>query len=172
MVSTEYRRSSARKTRVLMNLQVVHLYNGDMFFRRERPKNPTFQERLDNLRRLGFTAAPISGGATRVSRGDLAVDLKEDGGRVQMAGDAGVVIGSEIGVLVDGGFQKFFRTPGGTKRPALADDLKALHDFDEDLREGLGEESLYNESLGTVSTYYLYDRVKDRDRGVPRRVWE
>jgi hypothetical protein len=23
-----------------------------------------------------------------------------------------------------------------------------------------------------VSTFYLYDRVKDRDRGVPKRVWE
>jgi hypothetical protein len=143
-----------------------------MFFRRERPKNPTFQERVDNLRRAGFTAAPAAGGATRVSRGDLAVDLREESGRVQMVGDAGVLIGNEIGVLVDGGFQKFFRTPTGVKRPALADDLKALHDFDEDLKEGLGEESYYNESLGTVSTYYLYDRVKDRDRGVPRRVWE
>ena len=143
-----------------------------MFFRRERPKNPTFQERVDNLRRAGFTAAPAAGGATRVSRGDVAVDLREESGRVQMVGDAGVLIGNEIGVLVDGGFQKFFRTPTGVKRPALADDLKALHDFDEDLKEGLGEESYYNESLGTVSTYYLYDRVKDRDRGVPRRVWE
>jgi hypothetical protein len=155
-----------------MNLQVVRLYNGDMFFRRERPKNPTFQDRLDNLRRMGFAAAPAPGGATRVGRGNLAVDLREAGGRVQIVGDAGVLIGSEIGVLVDGGFQKFFRTPGGVKRPALAEDLKALHDFDEDLKEGLGEESYYNESLGTVSTYYLYDRVKDRDRGVPRRVWE
>jgi hypothetical protein len=36
----------------------------------------------------------------------------------------------------------------------------------------LGQESYYNESLGTVSTFYLYDRVKDRDRGVPKRVWE
>jgi hypothetical protein len=143
-----------------------------MFFRRERPKNPTFQERLDNLRRTSFTAAPAAGGVTRVSRGDLAVDLREESGRVQIVGDAGVLIGNEIGVLVDGGFQKFFRTPSGARRPALANDLKALHDFDEDLKEGLGEESYYNESLGTVSTYYLYDRVKDRDRGVPRRVWE
>jgi hypothetical protein len=31
---------------------------------------------------------------------------------------------------------------------------------------------LYNESLGTVSTFYLYDRVQDRDRGVPKRAWE
>lgn len=143
-----------------------------MFFRRERPKNPTFQERLDNLRRLGFTAASAPGGATRVSRGGFAVDLREENGRVAPVGSAGVVIGDEIGALVDGGYQKFFRTPHGAKRPALADDLKALHDFEEDVKEGLGEESYYNESLGTISTFYLYDRVKDRDRGVPKRAWE
>jgi hypothetical protein len=143
-----------------------------MFFRRERPQNPTFQERLDNLRRMGFATAPAPGGATRVSRAGLAVDLREENGSVRPIGDAGVTIGGEIGVLVDGGYQKFFRTPHGAKRPALADDLKALHDFDEDLKEGLGEESYYNESLGTVSTFYIYDRVKDRDRGVPKRAWE
>jgi len=81
-------------------------------------------------------------------------------------------MGTEIGALVDGGYQKFFRTPTGKNKPALADELKALHNFEEDLKEGLGQESLYNESLGTVSTFYLYDRVKDRDAGVPKRVWE
>ena len=34
-----------------------------------------------------------------------------------------------------------------------------------------GLNGLYNESLGTVSTYYIYDRVKDRDRGV-KRIWD
>jgi hypothetical protein len=81
-------------------------------------------------------------------------------------------MGGEIGVLVDGGFQKFFRTPSGRRKPALAGELRAIHDFDEDLKEALGLESYYNESLGTVSTFYLYDRVKDRDRGVPKRIWE
>jgi len=81
-------------------------------------------------------------------------------------------MGDEIGSLVDGGYQKFFRTPSGKTKPALASELKAIHDFEEDLKEALGLESLYNESLGTVSTYYLYDRVKDRDSGVPKRVWE
>jgi hypothetical protein len=81
-------------------------------------------------------------------------------------------MGDEIGVLVDGGYQKFFRAPSGKKAPALADDLKALHNFEEDVKESLGMKSLYNESLGTVSTLYQYDRVKDRDRGVPKRVWE
>jgi len=78
----------------------------------------------------------------------------------------------EIGALTDSGFQKFFLTPSGDRRPALASELKTLHDFQEDLREALGQTSLYNESLGTVSTFYLYDRVKDRDHGVPKRAWE
>ena len=143
-----------------------------MFFRRERFKNPTFAERLENLRNAGFTVTPISGGAVRASRGNCAVDLHDDNGTVAIAWRAGLLMGDEIGALVDGGFQKFFQTPSGRKKPALADELKALHDFEEDLKEGLGQESYYNESLGTTSTYYLYDRVKDRDHGVPKRVWE
>lgn len=87
-------------------------------------------------------------------------------------GVAGMLMASEIGALVDGGFQKFFRTPSGKNRPALADDLKALHNFEEDLKETLGQAIYYNLALGTVSKFYLYDRVKDRDRGVPKRAWE
>jgi hypothetical protein len=143
-----------------------------MFFRREQPKNPTFQERLTELQSLGFTVTPLGGGAVRVSRGICAVDLTERDSKVHIAERAGILMGNEIGMLVDGGFQKFFRTPSGRTKPALAEELKALHDFEEDLKEGLGQESYYNEALGTVSTFYLYDRVKDRDRGVPKRVWE
>jgi hypothetical protein len=143
-----------------------------MFFRRDNPKAPTFAERMDRVRSAGFTVTPRNNGTVRVSRGEYAVDLREQGAGVAREGDSGIVIGDEIGVLVDGGFQKFFRTPSGRKIPALAEQLKALHDFDEDLKEALGKESYYNESLGTVSALYLYDRVKDRDRGVPRRVWE
>jgi hypothetical protein len=83
-----------------------------------------------------------------------------------------VPLGGDIAALVDGGYQKFFRTSGGLQRPANARDLQSLHDFEEDLKEALGEESYYNDSLGTVSTYYRYDRVKDRDQGVPKRPWE
>jgi len=143
-----------------------------MFFRRESPKPPTFADRMQALRAAGYTVTPRNGGVQRVTRGEFAIDLRDENGQVAPAGGPGVAIGDEIGVLVDGGFQKFFRTSSGRKTPALADHLKGLHNFDEDLKEALGEESLYNESLGTVSTLYLYDRVKDRDRGVPRRVWE
>ena len=143
-----------------------------MFFRRQHLKIPTFAERLDALRHAGFAIAPMAGGVVRASRGGCAVDLKDENGTVAIAARAGMVHAGEIGALVDGGFQKFFETPSGAKKPALADDLKALHDFEEDLKEGLGQESYYNDSLGTVSTFYWYDRVKDRDRGVPKRVWE
>jgi hypothetical protein len=143
-----------------------------MFFRRTRVPKPSFQERVDTLQGAGFTVAPQPGSATRVSRGIYAVDLREADGALQVENRAGVSMGGEIAVLVDGGYQKFFRAPSGKKKPALADELKGLHDFEADLKERLGMKSLYNEGLGTVSTLYQYDRVKDRDRGVPKRAWE
>jgi hypothetical protein len=143
-----------------------------MFFRRERPKTVTFSDCLENLRKADFTVTSLPGGASRVIRGACAVDIKESNAMADVSGRAGILMGSEIGVLVDGGYQKWFQTPSGKKKPALADDLKALHEFEEDLKQGLGQTSLYNESLGTVSTLYLYDRVKDRDGGVPKRAWE
>jgi len=143
-----------------------------MFFRRVHPPQPTFQERLDKLKQSGFSVTPRPDGAVLVSKGECAVALGESDGGVRRMQLAGILIGGEIASLVDGGYQKFFRTPAGKTKPALASELKALHEFEEDLKEGLGIVSLYNESLGTVSTYYLYDRVKDRDAGVPKRVWE
>src|SRR5687768_5789481 len=143
-----------------------------MFFRRERIKNPSFSDRLEDLRKAGFAVNQPSGGILRVVRENYAVDLRDDGGTVRSVGRAGILMGHEIGSLVDGGYQKFFRTLSGKKKPALAEELKALHNFEEDLKEALGQKSYYNDSLGTVSTFYLYDRVKDRDRGVPKRVWE
>jgi hypothetical protein len=137
-----------------------------MFFRRKRAEPVTFAQRLDVLRRGGFEVEPDSSGAGYlVSRqGSAAVVADSPSGPVVKV-NSGVLMGGHIGVLVDGGFQKFFRTQGGARKPALAAELKALHAFDADLRAGLGLETLYNQSLGTVSSLYLYDRVKDRDRG-------
>jgi hypothetical protein len=143
-----------------------------MFFRRERSKSLTFADRLDNLRKSGFTVASAGNDATRISRGYCAVDIRESGASVDISDRAGIAMDNEIGVLVDGGYQKFFQTPSGRRKPALAEELKALHDFEEDVKEALGQVNLYNEALGTVSTFYLYDRVADRDRGVPKRAWE
>jgi len=66
-----------------------------------------------------------------------------------------------MGLLVDAGYQKFWRTPNGQCAPALADELRELHAFEQDLREALGLESWYNTSLGTVNDLHEYDRVKE-----------
>src|ERR1017187_9528259 len=66
-----------------------------MFFRRETPKNPTFEQRMETLRKAGFTVTPLAGGGVRVSRGDCATDLKEDGGTVRGMGRAGMRMGDE-----------------------------------------------------------------------------
>jgi len=142
-----------------------------MFFRRKRVANPTFAERLEGLKKSGLAVTRLAGGGVRVSREDCAIDLREEDGAIRGAA-AGILMGDEIGALVDGGFQKFFETASGKRKPATADELAELHEFEEDIKEGLGQESYYNDSLGTVSTYYLYDRVEDRDRGVPKRAWE
>ena len=142
-----------------------------MFFRRERPKEITFDERLQTLKQNGFSVEARQG-RHFVSRGPIAAVIENTANGLRVTERAGRIIGDEIGALVDGGFQKYFLTPSKRKLPALAADLKAIHAFQEDLREGLGLTSLYNESLGTTSTRYLYDRVQDRDHGVPRRPWE
>src|SRR5581483_9995338 len=109
-----------------------------MFFRRERAKAPTFAERLDTLRKTGFVVTPLSGSTVRVTREGCAIDLTDEGQIVRALGRAGMAMGNEIGALVDGGFQKFFETPTHKKKPALAEELQALHEFEEDLKEALG----------------------------------
>ena len=84
-----------------------------MFFRRERPENPTFAQRLERIRQAGFTTTPLAGGAVRITRGECAADIRENNASVDVSGRAGIVAGDEIGVLVDGGFQKFWQTPSG-----------------------------------------------------------
>ena len=143
-----------------------------MFFRRERPKQPSFEDRVNNAKRAGFAIAPQDGAHLRVTRDGCAAGLENAGGQPRITHRAGLLVGGEIAALVDAGYQKFWQTPSGKRKASLAAELKALHNFEEDLREALGMESLYNESLGTVSTYYMYDRLQDRDRGVPKRVWE
>ena len=145
---------------------------GSVFFRRQNPKATTFDQRMDVLRKAGFTVTPADGGRVKVSRGCCAAVLEDGPAGPRVTERAGIAVADGIGKLVDGGYQKFFLTPDGRKKPVLASELKALHAFQEDLREALGLTSLYNESLGTVSTEYLYDRVQGRDRGVPKRPWE
>jgi hypothetical protein len=144
-----------------------------MFFRRERPKELTFEERLERIRKAGFKVDVQPGSRrVRIIRDCCATVLEFPDRVPHVIEPAGILMDGEVGVLTDGGFQKFFLTPSGKRKPAQASELRMLHDFQEDLKQAVGEISLYNEALGTVSTLYLYDRVKDRDRGVPKRAWE
>ncbi|MDP9055385.1 MAG: hypothetical protein M3N93_13960, partial [Acidobacteriota bacterium] len=122
-----------------------------MFFRRARTKQLTFEDRMSAARAAGFRTESAAGGRTRIERNGVAAIVEAGGtdGGVQFTERAGVVIGNEIGTLTDGGFQKFFTTPGGRRKPALAGELKEIQNFQEDLREAMDLTSLYNESLGT-----------------------
>jgi hypothetical protein len=74
----------------------------------------------------------------------------------------GWLLGGEIARLVDRGYQKFLKTPK-LEIPATADHLRSIHEFHEELKEAAGASSLYNESLGTTSDLYVYDRVNGRE---------
>ena len=80
---------------------------------------------------------------------------------VRLLSKAGWVLGGEIARLVDRGYQKFLKT-SKLEIPATADHLRALHSFEDQLKEAVGAMVLYNEALGTTSDRYDYDRVKGR----------
>jgi hypothetical protein len=96
----------------------------------------------------------------------------EDG--VKIFAYPGYLINGEISKLINRGYQQVLKT-SKSEIAATADHLKALQQFTEELKEGLGLPSLYNESLGTVSEAYQYDRVVGRDQPAaerPKRPWE
>lgn len=142
-----------------------------MFFKREKAQVATFSTQLDALRSAGFTVEQ-TGGGTRVVKGLLGATVREGSAWPLEILEIGLVVGPELALLTDLGFQKIFMTAKGKKMPALAEHLVALHAFEEDLREAAGLTSLYNQGLGTTNEKHLYDRVKDRDHGVPKRAWE
>jgi hypothetical protein len=137
----------------------------------------TYEDAVNWLRDHGFDLIEAPGTQTRVFMRkyncSAAIQKTEDGG-VKIFAYPGYMIGSEISKLVNRGYQQFLKT-SKTEVPATADHLKALQQFSEELKEALNLPSLYNESLGTVSESYQYDRIQDRDRPVvdrPKRPWE
>jgi hypothetical protein len=52
--------------------------------------------------------------------------------------------------------------------------LQAIHAFSEELKLLTGDISLYNESLGTTSDVYRYDRLMGREaeQPEPAQPWE
>jgi hypothetical protein len=137
----------------------------------------TYEEALAWLRDHGFdvTDAPGTNGRVFLRKYNVSAAIQktpDDG--VKIFAYPGYLIGSEISKLVNRGYQQFLKT-SKQEVPATAEQLKALQAFSEELKQALGLPSLYNESLGTVSEAYQYDRIENRDKPPverPKRPWE
>jgi len=137
----------------------------------------TYEDALNWLREHGFDVleAPGTSGRVFVKKYNVSAAIqKDDASGVKIFAYPGYLVGSEISKLVNRGYQQFLKT-SKAEVPATADHLKALHSFSEELKEALGLPSLYNESLGTVSESYQYDRIVERDKPQTerkKRPWE
>jgi len=137
----------------------------------------TYEEALAWLRDNGFDVTDAPGTSSRVFLRKYNVSAaieREANDGVKIFAYPGYLIGSEISKLVNRGYQQFLKT-SKTEVPATAVQLRALQSFSEELKMALGLPSLYNESLGTVSESYHYDRLEDRDKPAvdrPKRPWE
>jgi hypothetical protein len=149
-----------------------------------------FEQTIDLLRAHSFDVSPYAqvAGGMLVSKHGAGAVLVPGLGAAPTAAQAnvaakqsaaafaiapGVLVRGEVGRLVDRGYQKFIKT-SQYEFPALASQLQAIHQFNEELNQLTGSVSLYNESLGTTSDLYLYDRLSKREAEQPKpvRPWE
>jgi hypothetical protein len=137
----------------------------------------TYEEAVQYLRDHSFDLieAPGTPGRVFVRKYNVSAAIQKDGeAGVKIFAYPGYLIGGEISKLINRGYQQVLKT-SKTEVAATADHLKSLQQFSEELKEALGLPSLYNESLGTVSEAYQYDRIVGRDQPVadrPKRPWE
>jgi hypothetical protein len=136
-----------------------------------------YEDAVSWLRDHGFDLIEAPGTQNRVfvKKYNVSAAIQKNGDdHVKIFAYPGYLIGGEISKLVNKGYQQFLKT-AKTEVAATADHLKALHQFTEEFKEALGLPSLYNESLGTVSESYHYDRIEDRDKPEsqrPKRPWQ
>ncbi len=128
----------------------------------------SFDDVLSALGAQRFDVAPAHEGAKRrpdarrVSKyGCAAVIAPAPDGRAELLARPGWLLNGDISRILDRGYQKFLQS-SRLEIPATAEHLRSLHRFTEELKEATGEISLYNESMGTTSDVYVYDRVKGR----------
>jgi hypothetical protein len=143
-----------------------------MFFRRERKKPPTFSERIDLLKQARFATETLPDGRVRITKNGVGAIVGDEGKNQPGIEKAGVLIGNEIATLLSTGYQMFLETPSGKRYPAQAEQLKALHEFEEDVKAALDLVHLYNTSLGTTTPKHMYDRVYKRDTGQQPKPWD
>jgi hypothetical protein len=143
---------------------------------RRKLRNPNFDQTLEILRAHSFDVAPFTGvaGGVLVSKyGAGAVVMPGKDTAIAFWECPGAVFGGQVARLLDRGYQKFLKT-SQYEFPATAAQLCAIHSFSEELSQLTGAISLYNESLGTTSDLYEYDRLKGREapEPSPTQPWE
>ena len=137
----------------------------------------TFEDAVQWLRGHGFDLieAPGTQGRVFLRKYNVSAAIQKDGDDgVKIFAYPGYLISGEISKLINRGYQQVLKTTK-TEVAATADHLRALQQFSEELKEALNLPSLYNESLGTVSEAYQYDRIVDRDKPAserPKRPWD
>lgn len=140
----------------------------------------TFDQCMTTLRERGFEVSGFKGtaGGMLVSKYGAAAVLmpaaNAEGGPATFFERPGILVRGQIARLLDRGYQKFIKTPQ-FELPATAAQLHAIHQFQEELTQAIGGISLYNESLGTTSDVYEYDRLRGREQDAEltgRRPWE
>jgi hypothetical protein len=140
---------------------------------KKKSRHPNFDQTLDILRSNSFEVVPLAAGGFLVSKHGAAAVLVAQQDEAVMAITSGALIRGEVACLLDRGYQKFLKT-SQFEIPASATQLHAIHLFNEELKLLIGATSLYNESLGTTSDRYQYDRLKGREAAqpVPERPWD
>jgi len=143
---------------------------------------------LEALKQAGFEVTTVSSSPERIRvlKHNCAALFERlpgpaggrEGSELKLAQAPGYVLRGEIGRLWDAGYQKFWllgpvtpRSDSGQtdepfnepRRPALAEHLRDLHRFSEELKAALDVPSFYNESLGTTNDIAAYDRLKGRE---------
>jgi hypothetical protein len=135
-----------------------------------KSRNPNLDQTLETLRAHSFAVSPsaeVAGGVlvSKHGAGAVLVASAKDA-PAAFAVAPGVLVGGQVARLLDRGYQKFIKTPQ-SELPATASQLHAIHQFSEELKLLTGAIDLYNESLGTTSDLYEYDRLKGRKTAQP-----
>jgi len=149
---------------------------------KRKSAHPDFDQTLNLLRAHGFEAtayAGIRGGMLVTKHGAGAVltpaakSKDPNAGPAAVAVPPGVMVKGEVGQLLDRGYQKFIKS-AQYELPASAQQLQGIHAISEELKQLIGATSLYNESLGTTSDVYRYDRLVGREAAQPEpaQPWE
>lgn len=147
-----------------------------------KKERPTLEELLNSLRDKQFEVSPYAGvtNGMLVSKGGVGAvlvpgytDDRWESGGARLAVTPGALVRGEIARIMDRGYQKFIKT-SQFELPATAQQLQAIHMFELELNQVTGSLGLYNESLGTTSDLYQYDRVRGREEETSSAVrpWE